>query len=62
VADAIRATHDLDVLVARGWPGEFTVRLDGQVLARRRWLQLPTENAVLAAVGRVLRPGSRDTL
>jgi hypothetical protein len=50
VADAIRQARDVDVEVRHGWLGEFTVRLDRRVLARRRWFQLPPAESVVAAV------------
>jgi hypothetical protein len=54
VADAIRQARDVDVEVRRGWIGEFTVRLDRRVLARREWLRLPPAESVVAAVSDAL--------
>jgi hypothetical protein len=47
MATAIIERAGLPVTVRRGRWGEFTVRLDDRVIARRRWLRAPAIDMVL---------------
>jgi uncharacterized Zn-binding protein involved in type VI secretion len=56
VADALRKEPDVDVKVVDGSPGELTVLVDGQEVARKGD-SAPDVNDVLAAVRRA-RPAA----
>ena len=57
MADAVRKQTGLAVDVVEGMRGEFTVEVDGRIVAKKGQ-DLPTESEVVAAVNRSSRAGS----
>ena len=54
MADLLRTELGVEVALKRGWPGEFRVLVNGRVVARKGWLRLPDDRAVVDGVREAL--------
>ena len=50
MAELIKKEVDLDAEMTVGNPGEFSIWVDGRMVAKKGWLFFPTDTKVLAAV------------
>jgi hypothetical protein len=50
VAASIKLETGIEPRLVEGGLGEFTVHVDGKLVARKSWLKLPPDERVLAAV------------
>lgn len=56
MAALIKLETGIESRLVEGGLGEFTVRVNGKLAARKGWLKLPSDERVLAAVRDALRP------
>jgi len=50
VADRIKRELSVEPFIINGWPGEFTVLVGEEKVARKGWFSLPSEEKVMEAV------------
>lgn len=56
MAALIKVETGIAPRLAPGRLGEFTIRVNGETVARKGWLKLPPDEQVLTAVRDALRP------
>ncbi|HEV2880738.1 MAG TPA: hypothetical protein VGX24_05465 [Pyrinomonadaceae bacterium] len=56
----IKLETGIEPRLVQGGLGEFGVRVNGELVARKGWIKLPPDERVLAAVRDALRPLQRQ--